>query len=367
MPDSSLSAFSSNVVRLAPRHWLVALGLIVALCWAIPIAWQRAEPLQAGPDYRLPYSLGEDYWLYQRRCGQAASQDATLVIGDSVVWGHYVGKEETLSHYLSELGGGRFLNLGVDGIHPVAMAGLVEHYGRALRGKKVLLHCNLLWMSSKTHDLQLDKHFAFNHPRLVPQFSPPIPCYKEPVARRLSMVVERNVPFFGWVNHVRAAYFGNTDFWAWTMEHPYDNPLRAVTFELPSADEGPTPPPTPETWTQRGIRSFSPAWVDLDQSLQWASFRRTVQTLRGRGNRLFVLVGPFNEHLLKHPSRQAYRDRVAGVASWLAQHGIAHFAPPPLASHLYADASHPLRYGYAALAKQLLASAPFREFLEGVE
>jgi hypothetical protein len=66
-------------------------------------------------------------------------------------------------------GGPRVVNLGVDGVHPVALAGLVEHYGHEIRGRKVLLHCNLLWMSSPEADLQGGKERSINHPALIPQ------------------------------------------------------------------------------------------------------------------------------------------------------------------------------------------------------
>ena len=109
------------------------------------------------------------------------------MLGDSVVWGYYVSADQTLSHYLSELSGGRrFANLGVDQVHPVAMAGLVEHYGRAMAGKRVLLHYNPLWMSSDERDLETAKEVG-NHSRLIPQFFPGIPSYHEPLEGRLGV------------------------------------------------------------------------------------------------------------------------------------------------------------------------------------
>jgi hypothetical protein len=354
--------FSSNALRLSPRQWIIAIALIGLLFWLIPIVWRWAEPFEPGPDARIPYSLSDDYWLYNRYCRRAAAEDATLVIGDSVIWGHFVAKEETLSHYLSELGEGRFVNLGVDGTHPAALAGLMEYYGEQVSGKNVLLHCNLLWMSSKKADLQTDKEFALQHAKLVPQFFPRIPCYTEPLWGRLCIAVERNVPFFGWMGHLRAAYFEKKDFYAWTVEHPYDDPLRQ-----PPPEDLPSPPPTPEPWTQRRIEKSSPSWVELETSFQWSCFRRTVQTLQARGNRVFVVVGPFNEHMLKDAGLRKYRDRKAGVAAWLAENGIPHFVPPPLPSDYYADASHPLRAGYALLAKQLLQTEAFRRFQQAAD
>jgi len=356
--------FGSNAVRLSVRQWLVASGILLLMAWGVPLAWKQAEPLEPGPDYRVPYPLSHDYWMVRRWFDHAASGPSILVLGDSVVWGHYVQSRQTLSHYLSQLDGEHsFSNLGVDGIHPAALAGLVEHYAKSVRGRRVLLHCNPLWMSSPRHDLAIDKEFAFNHPALVPQFMPWIPCYRETLSRRLGIVVRRHVPFFSWIDHLEIAYFDNTDLAAWTMEHPYANPLEAPTLRLPSPDTPPSPRPVARPWFEQGIERFNPPWVDLAVSFQWERFRRTVEILRRRDNRVFVLVGPFNQHMLVPESRRAYQARWQQAVHWLQTHGIPPAAPPPLASHQYADASHPLAEGYRSLAQGLLRDQAFRAFV----
>jgi len=358
--------FGSNAIRLSPREWLVA-GAIVALAvWLIPAGWQRIEPLAPGPDYRIPFPLGEDYWTLARYCRQACAAEKTLVVGDSVIWGHYVPTDQTLSHHLNALSGREeFANLGVDGTHPAALAGLVDYYGRSITGRDVILFFNPLWISSETRDLRTTKEFPFNHPRLVPQFSPWIACYREPLAGRLGIVVERNCEFLGWANHLCTAYFQNSDIPAWSMEHPYANPVRALTLVLPSADEPPSPPPVAEPWTLQRIERYNPRWVDLPTSPQWQSFQRTVAILRARKNRVFVLVGPFNEHMLKEPSLKTYQKIKGEIAAWLEAEKIPHFVPVALPSELYADASHPLGPGYALLARHILSERAFAEFRSG--
>jgi hypothetical protein len=84
-----------------------------------------------------------------------------------------------------------------------------------------------------------------------------------------------------------------------------------------------------------------------------------VETLQARGNHVFVVVGPFNEHLLTPASLRRYEQIKATVARWLRERQIAHAVPPPLPSALYGDASHPLAEGYAQLARQLLDSPNF--------
>ena len=359
-PGKEEVPFGSNAVRLSPREWLVAGGLLAAIFWFTPSLWERIEPLPAEADGRIPYSLGEDYETYSRYCRSAAAEDRMVVLGDSVVWGHYVTGDQTLSHHLNRLAGDkRWANLGVDGIHPLAMAGLVEHYGRAIRGNRVLLFCNPLWMSSPTHDLQGEKEIPFNHPRLIPQFAS-VPCYKETFDGRLGIEVQRRVPLLGWVNHLRIAYFDNSDIADWAIEHPYGNPAGRITLELPTSR--PSPEDSPRSWLDRDIKKYSPPWVDLEASRQWAAMERTIDLLRRRGNRVFVLVGPFNEHMIKPESLARYSRLKEEIARRLAADHVPHLVAPVLPSELYADASHPLAEGYRAVARELHGSMEFASF-----
>jgi hypothetical protein len=342
----------SNSVRLTGWQWLGVGAFATLLVIFAPVLWSRVEPFPAGPDYRMPHDLGNDYWLYERWAGLAAGRCDTVILGDSVVWGEYVTRQETLSHDLNELAGREHCaNLGLDGAHPLALTGLVEHYAAAVSGKTVVLQCNPLWLSSPRADLQDDKATDFNHPRLVPQFAPRIPGYKEEVSPRLGVVEEQHVPFSSWTNHLQQAYYDRAGVPDWTLEHPYDNPLRPLTRALPTADDPPRHLPQP--WYKSGITPQDYPWVDPETSLQWRAFRRVVEVLRRRGNRVFVLVGPFNEHLLTPESRQRYQAVKEAVVAWLRAEHVPHLAPPPLASEESGDASHPLAAGYAALARQI--------------
>jgi len=350
-PDVS---FSSNCVRLSGCEWIfVGIITLTLFCFG-PTLWERMEEFEPEPDFRLGYELSDDYWLYSRCCQWAASKYETLVIGDSVIWGHYVSQDNTLSHYLNEAAGReQFANLGVDGIHPVALAGLLKYYGHDISDKKVILHFNPLWMSSKKHDLQTEKEFRFNHPKLVPQFIPNILCYKDPYSKRVSAVVERYVPFLSWTSHLKIAYFENMDLPRWTLEHPYENPINAAN-QLNAGFENQVP------WSERGITKKDFQWVTLETSLQWKFFQRSVELLTERGNSVFVLVGPFNEHMLKGQSIEIYRRMKSKIEDWLQQNNIACYMPQTLPSEWYVDASHPMSEGYAILAKQLFENESFR-------
>jgi hypothetical protein len=352
----------SNGIRLTVRQWL-GLGLFaVSLVIFAPIFSKHAEKFTPEADYRLPFDLSNDYWLYQRYAAVAAGRYETLVIGDSVVWGEYVTGHQSLSHYLNEQGGKeRFANLGLAGAHPLALRTLVRHYSGRFSGKTVLLHCNPLWMSSPRADLTDDKAPEINHPRLVPQFVPRIPAYKEEISPRIGIEVEQRWPLASWTTHLQQAYYDRMDIPSWTLEHPYENPLAPLAKELPTSDNSLRHLPQP--WYKSGVTRQDYSWVDLEASLQWRAFRGIVATLRDTNNQVFVLVGPFNEHLLTPASLRRYQQVRATIAAWLEAEQVPHLLPEVLPSEDYGDASHPLAPGYARLARELLDSPVFPKHL----
>jgi hypothetical protein len=367
-----------NEVRLNARHWAVVFGIVLMAVTLTPPLWKKLERFDIGPDYRIPYALSKDYWLYERRLQQLAPTNI-VVLGDSVVWGEYVLTDGTLSHFLNQENGAtdRFVNAGVNGLFPLALEGLVRCYGQTLRHRKVLLHCNVLWMTSPKADLSTDKEEQFNHAALVPQFFPRIPCYRADVNERLNAIVERNVPFFEWVSHLQNAYFGQKSIPKWTLEEEngdpprypnvYRNPLSQITLTVPMEpqDDPQRGPQSPRhrSWSMNTTGATRFDWVALDKSLQWHAFQRVIETLRERGNAVLVVLGPFNEHIMAGENRPAYRRIHENIVSWLSANQNPHVVPDPLPSALYADASHPLTQGYQLLANRLFSDTAFQKWM----
>ncbi|MCB1129042.1 MAG: SGNH/GDSL hydrolase family protein, partial [Verrucomicrobiae bacterium] len=239
------------------------------------------------------------------------------------------------------------------------------------------LHCNLLWMTSPKADLHTPKEERFNHAALVPQFVPRIPCYRADLNERLGLVVERNLPFAQWANHLQIAYFGQRNILDWTLQedggnpphlpNAFRNPLAQITLAVPDepADDPDRGPDSArhKPWSTTGKGSTRFDWVAADDSLQWAAFRRLVTLLRSRGNEVFVVVGPFNEHLMASENLPAFRQLRSAIEEWLTANDVPHVLPPALPSLLYADASHPLTEGYALLARNLVATPALRTWL----
>src|SRR5579862_3671346 len=218
--------FGVNEMRLSTRHWLVVAAILLGFAVGLPWLWKRIERFDTGSDYRIPYALSSDYWLYQRRLDGISDAACVPVLGDSVVWGEYVRPNGTLTHFLNlETGrSDRFLNCGMNGVFPLAIEGLIASYGGALRNRKVIVHCNVLWMSSPRADLSTQTEETFNHTELVPQGFGQVPCYRADANARLGAVAERNLGFFGWVKHLDTVYFDQMSVPLWTLEEDSGDP-----------------------------------------------------------------------------------------------------------------------------------------------
>ena len=351
--EKQSTPFSSNAIRLSVWEWLVVAGIIIVLSVALPPVWRGLEDFTPSDDYRVPYDFSEDYWLFKQYCRSVCDQDKTLVIGDSVIWGHYVDRDQTLSHFLNDLAGDeRFVNLGLDGSHPMALLGLIQHYGKAVKGEKVILHMNLLWLSSQEADLQTEKEFPFNHPRLVPQFKPQIPCYVESASNRIGIVLERLFPILQLVRHLQVKNFDNTNLPLWTVENPYSNPLDRISIKPLRFDEEREADSQSRTTKVQLLQSLP--WVEFETSLQWWAFQRLLGLLESRDNDVFVVVGPLNEHMLTPESIQKYRELLIKTESRLKKRDVLYSLLPPLPNDMYADTSHPLPQGYRLLAEHII-------------
>ena len=362
----SSDQLEASELRLSWHWWLVVVAMVVITLFLFPMAWATFEGFSPEPDYRVPYPMSCDYWMYQRWCENSVRNYQYLVLGDSVVWGQYVKPDQTLTHHLNALATEEaFANLGLDGLHPIAMDGLVKHYASDITNKPVLLHLNPLWMSSKKHDLQLEEEFRFNHPRLVPQIRPDIASYNPAFSQIASVLAERTIPFFAWKSHVRMAWFENMSIQDWTIEQPYKNPLAAITLDLPVPDN--EPKSAPIDWKQRGISQQDFPWVEVHTSIQWASYKSVLETLFRRQNHVFVVLGPLNPYILTEKSKARYNKLLAEIDRWLIENKIPSLLVQELPSPYYADASHPLREGYEHIAVQLYSSKSFQIWMSGAE
>lgn len=328
-------------------EWTLVACVAVAMVVVLPVLWDRVDEIELVPDHRVPHSLSDDYWYFERYAARAAARADVLLLGDSVIWGAYAARGETLSHHLAARDGRRFANLGINGGHPAALDGILRHHGAAIAGKTVVLHLNLLWLSSPRRDLSDSKEWPFNHEELVPQFDSSISVYRADLSDRIGVALGQGSPFAAWTRHLQQAYFDQLDLPAWTIEHPYRLPLGPA----PAPASGPHEQPV--AWTRRGIRRQGFAWVHLSGSVQWRFFRNAVRRLLARGNRVIVLVGPFNEHMMTPQARAGYAALRAGVTRWSAAQRVVTLVPAVLPSHLYADASHPLAEGYRLLAARI--------------
>lgn len=358
--------FSSNSIKLVWKELLSVVVIYAVLSFTFPRFWPVVEKFDPPQDYRLSYTLSNDYWMFERWCKYASERYPVLVVGDSVIWGQYVKREHTLSQCLNNLSEkNMFVNLGVDGIHPAAMAGLIKYYGKNIKNKAVILHYNPLWMSSKKHDLQGEEEFRFNHPKLVPQFMPKLDCYEVSFREKFGVILDRNFSFFSWINHINIAYFENTNLQNWTLQNPYKNPLSIVNLKIPIPESKPKSKPI--SWFERGIKKQNFPWVEIEKSFQWSSFKKVIKTLKSRNNKVFVFLGPFNPYILTGESLSRYNSMKDKMEKWLKENKVSYYLVLDLPSEDYADASHPLKEGYWKIAKELQKDESFQKWMKDLK
>jgi hypothetical protein len=381
MNSKNIKADKPDDPRLNLSMKAAAITAIITIIFVIaaPAIWKRVERFDITTDYRMPYSLSEDYSLYERRLERMAPNQIPI-LGDSVIWGEYVWNNGTLSHFLNREAGKDeiFVNAGVNGLFPLALEGLLRHYGNPIRNRKVILHCNVLWMTGAESDLSTTKEHKFNHVRLVPQFSHRIPCYRADFNDRAGIVITRQSRFFSWVGHIQSAYFEQKNLYAWTLadddKYPPSypnatrNPIGQITFKVPAepridSERGPDSP-RHKPWSTTGIGTQNFDWVPLNKSLQWAAFQRTLKLLRKRDNDILVIIGPFNQHVMTAKNRNVFDMEVKCIQYRLNQQNIPYISPALLDSKLYGDSSHPLTEGYRQLAKEISNAPAFQTWLQ---
>jgi len=316
------------------------------------------EKIETGRDFRISYDSRDDYWVYRKWADKAAQEYPVIFLGDSVVWGMYVDSSSTLPARInSRLNRQVVANLAIDGMHSVALEGLLQSYGGAIENKTVLLHYNPLWMNSRKYDLSDEAEMQVHHPRLIPQFSPKLKCYTESLSGRLNIFRERNAPFYGLLNHVRLAFFNNGELGQWMVDNPYKSPFSQISMTVDPGEK--VKRNSSVNWKQQGIAAQDWAWVPLDKSYQWQAFTRVVKLLEDRGNKVCVMVGPINPYMMTPASLEKFRKIQRDICAWLQAHQVEYVLVPDLPSETYADASHPLDKGYDLIADSLLHSAVF--------
>lgn len=337
---------------------IITFTILAAAAAALPRIFPMACVSDFSGDYRIPYSMGYDYFLYARYAEQVSLMDVIPVIGDSVIWGHYTDSINTLSAHLNRIyKQKKFMNMGLDGIHPAVMKGLVEMNAPYFRNRKIIAGINLLWMSSPRHDLTGPVNREINHKLLLPQFETVIPSYSPSTEERVSSVIDRSVTLFMWIDHLKLEKFAGKSFYQWTMDNPGECISKYFTVH---ADKF-TPPAglNPEKMQEQSIE-----WVSADKSLQWKFMLETLLMLKKNGNRVIAVITPFNTYMMNEESRKKYYEILSKMESGLRANGIIAVMPSKPGRKYFADASHPTSEGYRLIADHLIGNRDFARFME---
>ena len=62
----------TSEMRLSLRQWAIVLAIVTLVAVATPRLWKHVERFDTGADYRIPYQLSNDYWLFDWRLQKTA-------------------------------------------------------------------------------------------------------------------------------------------------------------------------------------------------------------------------------------------------------------------------------------------------------
>jgi len=365
MKSSSISV--SNAMLLSVKEWAAAILVAGAVTGVVYFGWDSWERFEPGPDHRETCwaELQSDYWAWMRWCRVARERHDVLLVGDSVVWGQEVPNDQTISHYINKFLGDEIIaNLGNDGLHMAGIGGIVSHYGDYLGDTKVILQFNPLWVSNDSRDLHGAKKSRYHHPRLIPQLDPRITYYHD-LNTRLGYLAEHYFRVFPFVRHIMANYFDNTSISTWIMDHPYDNPFAAITFQaapVMAESQGKS-----LDWETKEIKIADYPFVDLAESIQFECFLHAIDKLKSMNTQVFVMLGPFNDHFLTPESRERLLATIESAKTFLNERGVPYFDTIAigLPSKTFGDSCHLLRDGHEMLGRAFASDPVFREWLAG--
>jgi lysophospholipase L1-like esterase len=339
------------------KHIIITAILALLIFFAAPFTISFIDKDEFAGNYRIPYPMGENYYLFSHYSSIAADSDKILFFGDSVIWGHYAEKDKTLTSRLNNLQKEKqFENMGIDGIHPAALYGLVKNFAGKIKNRDILVGVNLLWMSSPRHDLSGEANNEINHKKLLPQLSRNIPAYEAGIEERLSALINREFTFFAWVNHIKMSLFADSSFYRWTLDNPDKNILSFFGKKEMSYT-------VPEQMRIEGIPLQNISWVKPENSIQWNYMKKTLGLLKSRGNRVIAYITPYNIHSLTPESREKYFEIREILKKELEAEGIAVIAGVTPDKKYFADASHTGEEGYRILAEALLRNSLFNSLL----
>ena len=347
--------FSSNAVRLSNREIIAATVIVITVLFLLlPMAWRKLEPFESEKNFRIAEKYRDDYWAFKLWSDAACKKYPVVFLGDSVIWGMYSDNESSLPAKINAAAGTEMVaNLAIDGLHSLALKGLLEKYATEIKNKTVILHFNPLWLNSPEYDLSGISPARPNHPRLLPQFLGKPRAYDEDFGARMDVLREQNLHFFSLLNHIRLVYFDNSDFKEWMTEHPYSNPAKELLGKVDYCEKEKNQNST-VSWERNNIPKQNWSWIPLEKSRQWNAFLEVLALLKKNDDNVMVLAGPINKHMLTDESRAKYEQLQACISVALKKQGVPCLLAPDMPSDVYADASHPLEKGYGIIAVELI-------------
>lgn len=367
MKESESQIVGTAATSLRCGAWMLIVAGLVGMACVLPWHFGRSMRMEVRSDFRIHKSMREDYFTWGHVARNAAAHPVVLLLGDSAMWGPFVRHDETFSAALRrQCSSQNVVNLGLEGLHPIAMKTLVASAKSVFRKRDILLYFNPIWLNTRESDMQEAGTATSQHPVLLPQFSRDFPAYSAPLEKRLSRWMEQSLPVSRTLSHIRLSRYENKGLGAWMVESPRANPLMPL-FQSISVAEPDAYRPDTRSWQERHLSVQDWQWLQPKESRQWACFLDIVISLKKQDNRVFVILGTINPHILTEPSRERLRELRQSATQRLQEMAVPFALASDLPENQYADASHPLAEGYAIMAKEICINPQFVEWMRTID
>ena len=217
----------TSEMRLSLRQWAIVLAIVTLIAVATPGFGNRSNDSTPAPITASPTNSATTTGCSTGVCRRPPAAKPIVVLGDSVVWGEYVKSDGTLPHFLKPAGrtagplrqrrGQRAVSRGAGRV-----GALLRHVAARPQSDRGLQSA----LAQQPQGRHAEQEGGEHQPCLARASVLPAqsPAYQADANERLSAVIERNVGFLGWVNHLQDCYFQQQSIPEWTLAEDPDRP-----------------------------------------------------------------------------------------------------------------------------------------------
>jgi hypothetical protein len=346
---------SGALWQVRPRALLVALGSLLVLDFILRLSL----PLPLPWDFRLPNrtTMGYDQLVAKMR---RDPYPRVAILGDSIIWGGFAERSETLSAHLqksyrSEDRKVDVYNLGMNGAHANDMLPVIADLVEGQAADAIVVNFDMRFYTEPTIVRRYPELYD-KAPSTLSSVAPDLleqgaqPASTVPLEKKLGEGAGRVWRLYALRDYLAAALFGDNP--ASALNHRM-NRLRADLFGPPLyGKKSPSGLPLGEI-----KKAFDAPPMTAD-NVNIRYLTAALDIARRQGVPVVVFAGPVDSELLDSQhlwDRSAYEANLERVRKIVESHGAEFYAyTDAVPREFIGDSHHPLGPGYEILARAMM-------------